>query len=147
MLTYTCLKALEETVRKKFSLGVAQIEFYSSCGNLCGDVLTKIDEDVWELVAPCIGSITVIKTTPSTTEPVAGQFRLSQHLYGGKRWISCKQNCGPIPRKMPRNLISLSSRKSKLHHCHLAKTAAVQMATSEGPVTLTSIWSAYFHQP
>lgn len=63
--------ALEETVRKKFSLGVAQIEFYSSCGNLCGDVLTKIDEDVWELVAPCIGSITVIKTTPSTTEPVA----------------------------------------------------------------------------
>jgi len=75
-LTYTCLKALEETVRNKFSLGIAQIEFYSSCGNLCGDVLTKIDEDVWELVAPCIGSITVVETTPFTIAPVAGQFRL-----------------------------------------------------------------------
>ena len=56
---------------------MAGLEFYSSCGNLCDDVLTKIDEDAWELIAPCISSITVIKATPSigTAESITGQFR------------------------------------------------------------------------
>ena len=57
---------------------MAGLEFYSSCGNLCNDVLTKIDEDSWELVAPCISSITVIKATlsTSTAESITGQFCL-----------------------------------------------------------------------
>jgi len=54
-------QALEELARKKFELGHTEIEFYSSCMNLCNDHLARIDDDVWEHVTPYIGCVSVAR--------------------------------------------------------------------------------------
>ncbi|KAL4081176.1 hypothetical protein J3A83DRAFT_4367610 [Scleroderma citrinum] len=57
---------LKRLVWKKFGLEPTEIEFYSSCMNLCDGLLARIDDDIWEHIAPYIGCITVTrKLAPS----------------------------------------------------------------------------------
>ncbi|KAL4081191.1 carbohydrate-binding-like protein [Scleroderma citrinum] len=58
---------LEELTKKKFGLEPTDIEFYSSCMNLCEDLPARIDSDVWEHVMPYIGCITVTQKSAQST--------------------------------------------------------------------------------
>ncbi|KIJ66100.1 hypothetical protein HYDPIDRAFT_27293 [Hydnomerulius pinastri MD-312] len=52
-------KALAEVARKEFSLGNCELEFYSSCINLCSDTPARISENAWEHISPYIGCVSV----------------------------------------------------------------------------------------
>ncbi|KIJ59655.1 hypothetical protein HYDPIDRAFT_43904 [Hydnomerulius pinastri MD-312] len=64
-------EALVALAKKKFGLETSELEFYSSCINFCSDALAEVSQDVWELVAPYIGCITVIEKSPPDKRPAA----------------------------------------------------------------------------
>ncbi|KAL4079302.1 hypothetical protein J3A83DRAFT_1072495 [Scleroderma citrinum] len=58
-------KDLEELTRREFNLGDAELEFYSSCINLCNPgVPARIGEQVWRGVSSFIGCLFVIARNP-----------------------------------------------------------------------------------
>ncbi|KIJ06381.1 hypothetical protein PAXINDRAFT_103389 [Paxillus involutus ATCC 200175] len=69
-------KTLEEVAREEFGFGNVEIEFSSSCINLCNGIPARISESVWEHITPYIGCISVaVRGLPSrgqsTTERLA----------------------------------------------------------------------------
>ncbi|KAF8845939.1 hypothetical protein BDN67DRAFT_960583 [Paxillus ammoniavirescens] len=59
-------KTLEEVAREEFGFGNVEIEFSSSCVNLCNGIPARISESVWEHMSPYIGCISVaVRGLPS----------------------------------------------------------------------------------
>ena len=73
------LQALNELARKKFGLETSDIEFYSGCMNLCNGVQARIDDDVWEHVAPYIGCIQTVVAQKMGTEHTDGTVCTHTH--------------------------------------------------------------------
>ncbi|KAF9235262.1 hypothetical protein BU15DRAFT_78180 [Melanogaster broomeanus] len=64
------LRSLEGVVRKEFGLGNVELEFSSSCVNLCNGVPARISESVWEHIRPYIGCVSVaVRGLLSANEP------------------------------------------------------------------------------
>ncbi|KIK97639.1 hypothetical protein PAXRUDRAFT_824749 [Paxillus rubicundulus Ve08.2h10] len=78
-------KTLEKVAREEFGFGNVEIEFSSSCVNLCNGIPARISASVWEHISPYIGCISVaVRDLPtrdhSTTERLAGERQVVLEL-------------------------------------------------------------------
>ncbi|KAF9222430.1 hypothetical protein BS17DRAFT_818738 [Gyrodon lividus] len=85
-------KTLEEVARKEFGLGNVEIEFSSSCVNLCNGIPARISESVWEHTRPYIGCISVaVRGLLSSSQPA------EEAPVEKRQAVSSSPKVGPAP--------------------------------------------------